>query len=158
MSATTETAVVDTRTASNEAVACEWCGIDFVRPVGRVGRPRLFCCDECKDAAARMIQIESLLASTVSRMSKARASEIRRRLWSMANAAGNVAGRGVEASRKPVAVRPEWALAARVLVEGGTNEDAAKAAGVEPNMIRAWRKAPAFRRHLDNARRAGAKD
>ena len=154
MNATADTAAPETTkpTFGTEIASCSWCGIPFTRSVGNRGRPRLFCCDECKDAETRMNQAESLIAQTIGRMDPERARSLRRRLWSAANAV-NVAGRERAASTKAVAVRPEWKPALDALVDGASNALAAEAAGVEVATILAWRKAKSFRRYLDNARR-----
>lgn len=141
---------------SFEIIACEWCGVDFKRVKGLRGRPRLFCCDECKDADARMRQAESAIAATIGRMSPERARALRSRLWRLANEAGNVAGRerGVE---KVIRVRDEWKPALDCPSRGGTSREAAEAAGVDLDTLGTWRKHSAFREWLDEKRRKAAR-
>ena len=78
-----------------ENIRCECCSNQFERPVGRRGRPRLYCDDDCKELVARLAQLETLIERKMSgpgSFDPGAASALRGQLWSMANRA-NALGR-----------------------------------------------------------------
>lgn len=91
-------------TQRTETITCEFCGVDFERPVGSRGRPR-FTHEACGTAQNFLAAFFRGLAEKAAELTPQARSKIRSKVQSELNSALNVAGdkqrAQVDAEKKP---------------------------------------------------------